>query len=104
MRPSLKSALLIATLSCVASTLSSQTNPAKVTVPFIGCKSDGQVGQFDAPKGTNKSVSIPVEAAQKLAYYKAKQGPGVLAPRGWYCFETYGSSGGSLFISPKPMD
>jgi hypothetical protein len=104
MKPLLKSILLTATLSCAMSTLSSQTNAAKATVPFIGCKADGQAGPLDAPKGTSKLVSIPTEAAQKLAYYKAEQGPGVLAPRGWYCFGTYGSSGYSLLISPQPID
>jgi hypothetical protein len=104
MRSLFKSALLIATLSCATSTLSSQTSPVKVTVPFIGCKSDGQVGPLEVPKGTNKLVSIPAEAAQKLAYYKAEQGFGVLAPRGWHCFETYGSNGSNLYISPEPID
>jgi hypothetical protein len=49
-------------------------------------------------------VSISRELAQKLAYYKADQGVGVLAPRGWYCFGTYGSGGESLFVSPRPID
>jgi len=49
-------------------------------------------------------VHIPREAAQQLAFYKAEQGFGVLAPRGWYCFATYGSNGGSLFVSPQPID
>jgi hypothetical protein len=104
MKSPFKSALLIATLSCAASSISSQSNPAKVSVPFIGCKSDGQVGPLEVPKGTNKLVSIPAEAAQKLAYYEAEQGSGVLAPRGWHCFETYGSNGSSLYISPDPID
>ena len=74
-----------------------------VQVPFIGCKSDGQVGPLRAPRGRSKAVSIPAEAAQRLAYYNGKDGPGVLAPRGWNCFETYGSSGRSLFVSPAPL-
>lgn len=74
-----------------------------VTVPFIGCKSDGQVGPVKAPTGNRKMVSIPASAAQHLAYYKAEYGSGVLAPRGWYCFSTYGSNGSSLYISPKPI-
>ena len=75
-----------------------------VSVPFIGCNSDGQVGPMEAPKGTRRSVVIGREAAQKLAYYKAEQGVGVLAPRGWYCFGTYGSGGDTLFVSPQPID
>jgi hypothetical protein len=41
--------------------------------------------------------------AERLAYYKAKFGIGVLAPRGWHCFSTYGSSGENLFVSPDPI-
>jgi hypothetical protein len=44
------------------------------------------------------------EVAEQLAYYEAEYGPGVLAPRGWYCFGTYGSSGSILYVSPAPID
>lgn len=73
-----------------------------VRVPFVGCDSDGQVGPYGVPKGTDKVVQISRRAAQRLAYYQAF-GYGVLAPRGWYCFGTYGSSGSSFFISPRPI-
>jgi hypothetical protein len=42
-------------------------------------------------------------AAQELAYYRSEQGVGVLAPRGWHCFGTYGSGGDALFVSPQPI-
>jgi hypothetical protein len=42
--------------------------------------------------------------AQQLAYYKAKNGPGALAPRGWNCFGVYGSNGTSLYMTPQPID
>lgn len=61
-------------------------------------------GPLERPRGTSKVVHIPKEAAQQLAFYKAKQGFGVLAPRGWHCFSSYGSGGGSLFVSPQPTD
>jgi hypothetical protein len=48
-------------------------------------------------------VPIDASAAQKLAYYKAEQGAGILAPRGWYCFGTYGSSGSNLFVTPQAV-
>jgi hypothetical protein len=35
---------------------------------------------------------------------KLKRGLGVLAPRGWHCFSTYGSNGSNLFVSPVPID
>jgi hypothetical protein len=77
---------------------------AAVYVPFIGCTSDGQVGPIEAPKGTSTSVPIALKAAQQLAYYRSTQGVGILAPRGWYCFGTYGSGGDALLVSPQPID
>jgi hypothetical protein len=58
-----------------------------VTIPFIGCKSDGQVGPLDAPTGHAPTghapaVKLPADAARRLAYYKAENGTGVsLWPR-----------------------
>ncbi len=75
-----------------------------VRVPFVGCASDGQVGPLKAPKGTSKVLPISPEMALRLAYYKAEQGSGILAPRGWHCFGTYGSNGDNLYVSPKPID
>jgi hypothetical protein len=75
---------------------------AQVRVPFVGCPSDGQAGPVEAPKGAEQTVRIDASAAQKLAYY-TDNGPPVLAPRGWYCFGTYGSSGGTLYVSPNPI-
>lgn len=73
-------------------------------VPFVGCKSDGQVGPRKAPAGKTKALRIDADSAQQLAYYKTIDGLAVLAPRGWYCFETYGSSGSSLYVSPEPIN
>ena len=102
---------LVLTLAlCVTFTLFAQTRkpaaPRKhaAQVPFVGCKSDGQAGPLDAPTGKSILVPIAPELAEQLAYYKAEQGPGVLAPRGWNCFETYGSNGGSLFVAPQQID
>jgi hypothetical protein len=73
-------------------------------IPFVGCASDGQAGPLAAPTGKNKAVAISAAAAQRLAWYKAQYGPGVLAPRGWHCFATYGSDGSNLFVSPDAID
>ncbi|MGC3971894.1 MAG: hypothetical protein QM775_32485 [Pirellulales bacterium] len=43
-------------------------------------------------------------AAGKLSYYASGQGIGVLAPKGWHCFGTYGSAGESIIVSPDPLD
>jgi hypothetical protein len=77
---------------------------AAVSVPFVGCKSDGQVGPQDAPTGEPKMMTISPQLAQKVAYYKASYGSGVLAPRGWYCFGTYGSDGSNLYVTPTPLN
>lgn len=73
-------------------------------VPFVGCKSDGQTGPKQAPGGDSMLMPLPAKAAERLAYYKAEQGIGVLGPRGWHCFGGYGSNGYSLYVSPEPFD
>jgi hypothetical protein len=83
--------------------VSTSRHTSTVMVPFVGCKSDGQLGPLEAPAGRTESLSISTGAAY-LAYYKAKNGFGVLAPRHWHCFSTYGSSGSSLYVSPEPID
>ncbi len=80
---------------------STKEQPKLSLVPFVGCKSDGQMGPVAAPKG--KLVAIPARSASRLAYYKSDFGVGVLAPQGWHCFCTYGSNGSSLFVSPRPF-
>ena len=77
---------------------------ATAQIPFVGCASDGQLGPLKAPAGKSKAVPIPAGVAARLAYYKAEYGAGVLAPRGWHCFSTYGSNGANLFVSPDPID
>jgi hypothetical protein len=77
---------------------------AAVTVPFVGCASDGQAGPQAAPSGQSLKIAIPAAIAHRLAYYKAEYSSGVLAPRGWHCFSTYGSNGANLFVSPDPID
>lgn len=72
-------------------------------VPFVGCPEDGQLGPHLAPKESAPELPIPAAAAQRLAYYRAEHGPGVLAPRGWHGFGTYGSNGASIFVTPQPI-
>ncbi|HZZ40524.1 MAG TPA: hypothetical protein VFE06_15415 [Acidobacteriaceae bacterium] len=95
-------AILLAVILCAPAASPAQT-ATPVTVPFVGCRSDGQVGALKAPHGSPKSVRIPAAIAQQLAFYKAAYGVGVLAPRGWFCFGVYGSSGEALYVSPTPL-
>jgi hypothetical protein len=92
--------------SCLTEEKAVAASPQRnaVSVPSIGCRSDGQLGPQDAPKSTRTSVPISLKAAQDLAYYRSTQQVGILAPRGWYCFGTYGSGGDHLFVSPQPID
>jgi hypothetical protein len=102
------SVFLFAFLMCARCSLSAQamtrSSNAVVRVPFVGCESDGQAGSVKAPRGQSKTMAIPAAAAQRLAYYKAEEGIGVLAPRGWHCFGTYGSNGATLYVSPEPIN
>ncbi len=91
---------LLATLGMATSCLLAQTS---VRVPFVGCKSDGQAGPQPAPKGVAKIVNLDATAVKTLAFYKGEFDSGVLAPAGWYCFETYGSGGPRLFVTPQPL-
>jgi hypothetical protein len=91
-------------LAVCALSLSAQTNSGTVSVPFVGCPGDGMVGPVEAPKGTSVSLRIDPKAAQGLAYYQAGMTNGVLGPRGWHCWGTYGSSGSTLFIMPTPVE
>jgi len=61
------------------------------------------MGPLKAPTGATKAFAISNLASRRLAYYKAESGPGVLAPRGWHCFGTYGSSGSSVYVTPVPI-
>jgi hypothetical protein len=73
-------------------------------VPFVGCQSDGQTGYLKAPNGKARELPINSESARQLAYYSSSKGFGALAPRGWFCFATYGSGGEHLYVSPDPID
>jgi hypothetical protein len=110
-RAGISGLILFTVLACVHCPLCGQAKSpathaqdAVAPVPFVGCKSDGQVGPINAPSGRNKTMAITTEAAQRLAYYKAKEGVGVLAPKGWHCFGAYGSSGATLYVSPDPIN
>jgi hypothetical protein len=76
----------------------------QTTVPFVGCVSTGQTESFAAPTGTPKSVPLSFKDATALAYYESADGPGLLAPRSWYCQGASGSGGYALLLSPKPID
>jgi len=81
------------------------TSPQKIgaRIPFVGCSADGQTGPVNAPRGTTVVLPVAAELARRLSYYKPEGGFGVLAPRGWHCFQIYGSNGSALYVGPQPM-
>lgn len=81
--------------------LADQPPPQRAS--FVPCESDGMLGPSPAPKDRGQSPTIPQALAHSLAYY-ASAGLEVLAPRGWYCFELYGSSGLTLIVTPERHD
>jgi hypothetical protein len=74
------------------------------TIPFVGCQSDGQLGPQPAPHKPPLHLPLDPTSANRLAYYEGFDRPGVLGPRGWFCFETYGSNGSTLYVSPTPLN
>jgi hypothetical protein len=94
--------LLLVAIAAVL-TYKHNNSPQPIDVPFVGCRADGQVGPKDAPIGQYMRITISPRLARKIAYYQDSDGANVLGPRGWYCFETYGSSGSDLYITPTPL-
>lgn len=68
-------------------------------MPFIGCRSDGQLGPEAAPRSRPAPAGLKPGVAARLAYY-ASANLGVLAPQGWHCFGAYGSNGATILVTP----
>ena len=79
--------------------LAFQAPPA--AMPFVGCPADGQTGPIAAP-AARPMPDVPGSGAAALAWYVSEH-EAVLAPRGWQCFELYGSNGGILVVAPQPL-
>ncbi|HLY55711.1 MAG TPA: hypothetical protein VKS60_09150 [Stellaceae bacterium] len=74
-----------------------------VSVPYVGCPSDGQVGPFPAPTGPGQSLPLDKKIAEQLAVYSEHQGLRVLGPAGWHCAGIYGSNGAALLVTPQAI-
>jgi hypothetical protein len=73
-------------------------------VPAVGCPRDGQVGPLDPPSLPKRvRVVVPEGNTFPLAYYSASEGSGsgMVGPKGWDCFGTYGSAGSTLYVVPQ---
>jgi hypothetical protein len=76
--------------------------PNPTTLPVVSCDADGQVGFVSGPKEVT-SVPVVADWAKRYLAYYASTSIGVVAPRGWSCFSTYGSSGSNLFVAPNTL-
>jgi hypothetical protein len=102
--------VLIALSWWFPASLLAQTKPQKsnaktsvVRVPFVGCESDGDDGRKDAPEGESTEVGLDGKDSKRLAYYRSERSAGVLAPRGWHGFGTYGLWGSRIIVTPDPL-
>jgi len=78
-----------------------KANVDSSSVPFIGCRSDGQQGPIPAPRSQHRvEVQFDAHTAQQLAFYRAKFSPGVLARREWQCAGLLGSDDEFLLVAP----
>lgn len=100
---------LVALFTAFALTTAAQPAHPLAIVPFVGCPADGQQGPVPPPKGQSKHLPIPQSAANHLAWYqfnfdKSTPELAILAPRGWHCFGTYGSSGSTIYVAPESVN
>ncbi len=84
--------------------LGSLAQAAPMTVPFVGCPSDGQLGSAPAPQGKPKAVTLDAHTTARLAFYQSNYGDGFVAPRGWNCAGLVGSDGWGLFMALSPVN
>lgn len=76
---------------------------AQTTVPLVGCAGVVQGESVRPPRKVQDIPQPPDAAASRLAYY-ASRDLGVLAPRGWNCFEVGGTGGTTLLVTPEAID
>jgi len=89
----------------VAVSLGTNTRGQRETVPFVGCPGNVQGETTEVPHGKPQVVIVDAATAGQIAFYESGATPsGVFAPRGWQCRGWAGSAGGSLLITPGPID
>src|SRR5690348_601059 len=88
----------------VAVSLGTNTRGQRETVPFVGCPSIEQGEAAPAPQGPSRVVALDAATALQIAFYGTGERPGVFAPRGWHCRGWGGSSGGTILVTPTPLN
>lgn len=75
---------------------------SQAQLPFVSCRSDGQVGPRPGPHSPPPQPPVPLSLAPDLAFYASAE-LSVVAPRHWHCFGLYGSGGATLFVTPMHL-
>ena len=94
--------LSAALMTGIGLTTSAYANPS-ASVPFVGCKSDGQVGPQDAPTGKPKIVTISPQLAQRVVITRHRMAR-VFSLRAAGTASGYGSDGSNLYVTPMPLN
>ena len=94
---------VIAYFAVLLVAVSSQVARAAVTVPAIGCPTDGQQGPQAAPKNATKDLKLDAGTASGLVFYRNAD-IGVLGPKGWHCLVLSGSNGTTIYVTPQPLE
>jgi hypothetical protein len=76
-----------------------EANPP--AVPLVGCRADGEMGPTKSAPAQSLAVTPDPRTGSLIAYYAAAHGPGVYAPKGWYCLTWEGSNGTILVVTPR---
>jgi hypothetical protein len=71
------------------------------TVPLVGCRADGEMGASKSAPAQSLAETPDPRTAALIAFYGAAHGPGVYAPKGWYCLTWEGSNGTMLVVTPR---
>jgi len=89
--------LLLASWSVTAS----GADASKATAPLIACRTDGQMGPANPQALAALPGALDERMVAQISFYSAAHGPGVYAPRGWYCVAWEGSNGSMLLVTPR---
>jgi hypothetical protein len=95
--------MVVESVTCSDKTSEVERQTSLVRVPFVGCESDGDDGRKDAPEGESQEIGLDRKDSERLAYYQSERSAGVLAPRGWHGFGTYGLWGSRIIVTPDPL-
>lgn len=65
---------------------------ASELLPFVGCPGEDMAGPKDASSGNPVTTPLDAKTARGLSFYAYAGNSHFLAPRGWHCYSTSGTS------------